>query len=56
MPTDSVRLTPEDDVAAWLRQALADGRLPSKDLFNLGQRNGYTRRVLHKAKRLAGVP
>ena len=55
VPADSMHLLPCDDAAAWLRQALADGRLASKELFDLGQRNGYTRRMLHKAKPLAGV-
>jgi putative DNA primase/helicase len=48
-------LTPGEDAARWLQQALADGRLPSKELFDLGARNGYTPRMLHKAKPLAGV-
>ncbi|HQU44910.1 MAG TPA: AAA family ATPase [Pirellulales bacterium] len=55
VPADGLEATPRDDAAGWLRQALADGRLASKDLFELGQRNGYTPRMLHRAKPVAGV-
>ena len=55
VPRDDVETTPRDDAARWLRQALAEGRLASKEILQLGERNGYTATMLHKAKPAAGV-
>jgi hypothetical protein len=54
VPCDCLE-TAGDGAAGWLRQALAAGPLPSKDLLTLGGHNGYTSRMLHYAKLAAGV-
>ena len=55
VPCDGISLSLGDGAGYWLRQALAEGRLPAKELFELAARNGYTPRMLHLAKPKAGV-
>jgi hypothetical protein len=43
------------EAAEWLRLALGEGPLPVTELFQLGRANGFTARMLHRAKPAAGV-
>lgn len=44
-----------EDATHWLRHALADGPLPQREVIRLGQRAGFSKRTLERAKSKAGV-
>lgn len=44
-----------DDATGWLRQALADGRLESKDVQKLAKENGHAWATVRRAKDEVGV-
>jgi hypothetical protein len=44
-----------EDAADFLRAELAEGPLPSKEVFERGRREGFSERTLNRAKVAAGV-
>ncbi|MEW6357950.1 MAG: AAA family ATPase [Planctomycetota bacterium] len=47
--------SPIEDAEAWLREALSDGPLPSKDVLRIARENGHSERTLRRAKKAVGI-
>ena len=47
--------TARTEAVTWLRELLADGALPAREVFKLGSDNGLSKRTLERAKADARV-
>ncbi|NOZ21119.1 MAG: AAA family ATPase [Planctomycetes bacterium] len=47
--------SPIEDAEEWLRDALGDGPLPSKDVLRMARENGHSERTLRRAKKALGI-